>query len=87
MEAVLDVYVVINAECAFGAAPRAAIFAGVQPSRLTLRGVHLSGGVTPGYSQYSLPGWIVLLANGLSAQGCREGLLCRVAVQGCRAGF
>ena len=64
MEAVLDVYVVINAECAFGAAARAAIFAGVQPSRLTLRGLPLSGGVAPGYSQYSLPGWIVLLANG-----------------------
>ena len=78
----LDVYVVINAECAFGAAARAAIFAGVQPSRLTLRGLPLSGGVAPGYSQYSLPGWIVLLANGLSAQGCRVGLLCRVAVQG-----
>ena len=60
----LDVYVVINAECAFGAAARAAIFAGVQPSRLTLRGLPLSGGVAPGYSQYSLPGWIVLLANG-----------------------
>ena len=76
MEAVLDVYVVINAECAFGAAARATIFAGVQPSRLTLRGVPLSGGVAPGYSQYSLPGWIVLLANGLP---CR--VLCRVSVQ------
>ena len=76
MEAVLDVYVVINAECAFGAAARAAIFAGVQPSRLTLRGLPLSGGVAPGYSQYSLPGWIVLLANGLP---CR--VLCRVSVQ------
>ena len=72
----LDVYVVINAECAFGAAARAAIFAGVQPSRLTLRGLPLSGGVAPGYSQYSLPGWIVLLANGLP---CR--VLCRVSVQ------
>ena len=61
----LDVYVVINAECAFGAAARAAIFAGVQPSRLTLRGLPLSGGVAPGYSQYSLPGWIVLLAVNL----------------------
>ena len=68
MEAVLDVYVVINAECAFGAAARAAIFAGVQPSRLTLRGLPLSGGVAPGYSQYSLPGWIVLLAPGLCAR-------------------
>ena len=52
----------IHAECAFGAAARAAIFAGVQPSRLTLRGLPLSEGVAPGYSQYSLPGWIVLLA-------------------------
>ena len=76
MEAVLDDYVVINAECAFGAAAPAAIFAGVQPSRLTLRGLPLSGGVAPGYSQYSLPGWIVLLANGLP---CR--VLCRVSVQ------
>ena len=39
-------------------------------------GVPLSGGVAPGYSQYSLPGWIVLLANGLP---CR--VLCRVSVQ------
>ena len=69
MEAVLDVYVVINAECAFGAAARAAIFAGVQPSRLTLRGLPLSGGVAPGYSQYSLPGWIVLLAPGYALVG------------------
>ena len=30
----------IHAECAFGAAARAAIFAGVQPSRLILRGGH-----------------------------------------------
>ena len=36
----------------------------------------LSGGVAPGYSQYSLPGWIVLLANVLP---CR--VLCRVSVQ------
>ena len=83
----LDDYVVINAECAFGAAAPAAIFAGVQPSRLTLRGLPLSGGVAPGYSQYSLPGWIVLLANGLSEQGCCAGLPCRVAVQGCRVGL
>ena len=62
MEAVLDDYVVINAECAFGAAAPAAIFAGVQPSRLTLSGLPLSEGVAPGYSKYSLPGWIVLLA-------------------------
>ena len=67
---------IIKTECAFGAAARAAIFAGVQPSRLTLRGLPLSGGVAPGYSQYSLPGWIVLLANGLP---CR--VLCRVSVQ------
>ena len=65
----LDVYVVINAECAFGAAAPAAIFAGVQPSRLTLRGLPLSGGVAPGYSQYSLPGWIVLLAPGYALVG------------------
>ena len=38
------------------AAP-AAIFAGVQPSRLILRELPLSGGVAPGYSQYSLPGY------------------------------
>ena len=36
----------------------------------------LSGGVAPGYSRYSLPGWIVLLANVLP---CR--VLCRVSVQ------
>ena len=47
--------------CAFGAAATAAIFAGVQPSRLILSELPLSGGVAPGYSQYSLPGWIVLL--------------------------
>ena len=45
--------------CPF-AAP-AAIFAGVQPSRLTLRELPISEGVALGYSQYSLPGWIVLL--------------------------
>ena len=72
MEAVLDVYVVINAECAFGAAAPAAIFAGVQPSRLTLRGLPLSGGVAPGYSQYSLPGWIVLLAVNFDTLKCRR---------------
>ena len=72
MEAVLDVYVVINAECAFGAAARAAIFVVVQPSRLTLRGLPLSGGVAPGYSQYSLPGWIVLLAVNLDTLKCRR---------------
>ena len=55
-------------ECAFSAADPAAIFAGVQPSRLTLRGGTLSGGVAPDYSQYSLPGWIVLLAPGLCAR-------------------
>ena len=38
--------------------------------------VPLSGGVAPGYSRYSLPGWIVLLANVLP---CR--VLCRVSVQ------
>ena len=44
-------------------AARAAIFAGVQPSRLRYwEDSMLSGGVAPGYSQYSLPGWIVLLA-------------------------
>ena len=60
----------------------------VQPSRLdslacqrvavqgSVQAVPLSGGVAPGYSRYSLPGWIVLLANGLS---CR--VLCRVSVQ------
>ena len=42
--------------CAFGAAAPAAIFAGVQPSRLILSELPLSGGVAPGYSQYSLPG-------------------------------
>ena len=53
--------VVIHAECAFGAAARAAIFAGVQPSRLILKEFPANaGGVAPGYSQYSLPGWIVL---------------------------
>ena len=68
---------IIKKECAFGAAAPAAIFAGVQPSRLILSELPLSGGVAPGYSQYSLPGWIVLLANGLP---CR--VLCRVSVQG-----
>ena len=29
----------------------------------------LSGGVAPGYSQYSLPGWIVLLAPGYALVG------------------
>ena len=72
LEAVLDVYVVINVECASGAAAYAAIFAGVQPSRLTLRGLPLSGGVAPGYSQYSLPGWIVLLAVNLDTLKCRR---------------
>ena len=72
LEAVLDVYVVINVECASGAAACAAIFAGVQPSRLTLRGLPLSGGVAPGYSQYSLPGWIVLLAVNLDTLKCRR---------------
>ena len=48
--------VIINMNCSFGAAAPAAIFAGVQPSRLILRGVSLSGGVAPGYSQYSPPG-------------------------------
>ena len=55
---------IFRKECAFGAAARAAIFVGVQPSRLILSELSLSGGVAPGYSQYSLPGWIVLLANG-----------------------
>ena len=72
LEAVLDVYVVINVECASGAAAYAAIFAGVQPSRLTLRGLPLSGGVAPGYSQYSLPGWTVLLAVNLDTLKCRR---------------
>ena len=72
MEAVLDVYVVINAECAFGAAAPAAIFAGVQPSRLILGELPLSGGVAPGYSQYSLPGWIVLLAVNFDTLKCRR---------------
>ena len=72
MEAVLDVYVVINAECAFGAAAPAAIFAGVQPSRLILSELPLSGGVAPGYSKYSLPGWIVLLAVNLDTLKCRR---------------
>ena len=72
MEAVLDVYVVINAECASGAAAPAAIFAGVQPSRLILSELPLSGGVAPGYSQYSLPGWIVLLAVNLDVLKCRR---------------
>ena len=58
--------------CAFGAAAPAAIFAGVQPSRLTLRGGTLSGGVAPGYSQYSLPGWIVLLAVNLDTLKSRR---------------
>ena len=57
--------------CAFGAAARAAIFAGVQPSRLILSELPLSGGVAPGYSQYSLPGWIVLLAVNLDTLKCR----------------
>ena len=72
MEAVLDVYVVINAECAFGAAARAAIFVCVQPSRLILSELPLSGGVAPGYSQYSLPGWIVLPAVNLDTLTCRR---------------
>ena len=54
------------------AAAPAAIFAGVQPSRLTLRELTLSGGVAPGYSQYSLPGWIVLLAVNLDTLKCRR---------------
>ena len=38
------------ARCAFSPfAARAAIFAGVQPSRLILRELPLSGGVAPGY--------------------------------------
>ena len=56
--------------CPF-AAP-AAIFAGVQPSRLILSELPLSGGVAPGYSQYSLPGWIVLLAVNLDTLKCRR---------------
>ena len=51
-------------QSAFGAAASAAIFAGVQPSRLILGELPLSGGVAPGYSQYSLPGWIVSLPPG-----------------------
>ena len=58
--------------CAFGAAAPAAIFAGVQPSRLILSELPLSGGVAPGYSQYSLPGWIVLLAVNLDTLKCRR---------------
>ena len=58
--------------CASGAAAPAAIFAGVQPSRLILSELPLSGGVAPGYSQYSLPGWIVLLAVNLDTLKCRR---------------
>ena len=59
-------------ECAFGAAASAAIFAGVQPSRLILRELPISEGVALGYSQYSLPGWIVLLAVNLDTLKCRR---------------
>ena len=40
--------VIINVVCAFGAAAPAAIFAGVQPSRLILSELSPSGGVAPG---------------------------------------
>ena len=39
--------VIINVVCAFGAAAPAAIFAGVQPSRLTLRELHAIRGRCP----------------------------------------
>ena len=52
----------IHAAWAFGAAARAAIFAGVQPSRLILRELPISEVIALGYSQYSVPGWIVVLA-------------------------
>ena len=58
--------------CASGAAAPAAIFAGVQPSRLILSELPLSGGVAPGYAQYSRPGWIVLLAVDLDTLKCRR---------------
>ena len=64
--------VIIDMECAFGAAASAAIFAGVQPSRLILSELSLSGGVAPGFSQYSLPGWIVLLAVNFDTLKCRR---------------
>ena len=69
------------ARCAFSpfAAP-AAIFAGIQPSRLTPRGGTLSGGVAPDYSQYSLPGWIVLLAPGLCARYAFSPFAARAAI-------
>ena len=63
---------IIRKECASGAAARAAIFAGVQPSRLIMSELPLSGGVAPGYSKYSLPGWIVLLAVNLDTLKCRR---------------
>ena len=63
----------LKKECASGAAAPAAIFAGVQPSRLILSELSLSGGVAPGYSKYSLPGWIVLLAVNLDTLKCRVG--------------
>ena len=57
---------------ASGTAAPAAIFAGVQPSRLILIELPLTGGVAPGYSKYSLPGWIVLLAVNLDTLKCRR---------------